>query len=136
MHLSLVRPDTPPLPPPVGAAPLLPSSAEPTWSLPAIARLLGVHMRSAKWQARYVEQLIAAENFPRPLPTMKGEVLIQDILPRRSRWLPAAVTAWFGLQLPVEAAEAIETQAAVQAADRLDAAAENLFANSDRDDAA
>ena len=129
MHLSLVSADRPP---PLPASHLaartpFPSAAEPTWSLPAIARLLGVNMRSPNWQARYVEQQIANAGFPRPLPTMRGEGLTHEIMPGRSRWLPAAVTAWIGLQMPIEAAEAVESEAAAQAADRLDAAADNLF---------
>lgn len=129
MHLSLVPASTPPrIPAPHPAAHVpFPTPTEPTWSLPAIARLLGVHMRSARWQARYVEQLIANAGFPRPLPAMRGEQLVQDILPRWSRWMPAAVTAWLGDQIPAEAAEALDSEAAIQAADRLDAAADNLF---------
>ncbi|BBC99118.1 hypothetical protein [Sphingobium sp. YG1] len=128
MHLSLVPAAAPPRIPPHPAAHVpFPTPTEPTWALPAIARLLGVHMRSAKWQARYVEQLIANAGFPRPLPMMKGEGLTHGILPRRSRWMPAGVTAWLGDQIPAEAAEALDSQAATEAADRLDAAAENLF---------
>jgi hypothetical protein len=138
MHLSLVTASPPPrLPAPHPAAHVpFPTPTEPTWSLSAIARLLGVHMRSAKWQARYVEQLIANAQFPRPLPTMRGEQLVQGILPRWSRWMPAAVTAWLGDQIPADAVEAMETAAATEAADRLDAAADTLFGPSGQDDAA
>lgn len=104
-----------------------PAPTEPTWSLPAIARMLGIHLRSARWQARYVDLLISNEGFPRPLPTMKGDGLVHDIVPRRSRWLPAAVTAWLADRLPAEAAEATATRDAQAAADRLDSAADTLF---------
>lgn len=105
----------------------LPERPEPTWSMAAIARMLGVNHRSERWQRAYFQQLIANAHFPKPLPTMHRGALVTDVVPRRSRWLPAAVTAWIGGQLPAEAHEAAESQAATEAADRLDAAADNLF---------
>lgn len=105
----------------------IPERAEPTWTMAAIARMLGVHYRSERWQRAYLTQLIANAHFPKPLPTMHRGALVTDVVPRRSRWLPAAVSAWIGGQLPSEALEAQATQDADAAADRLDAAADNLF---------
>jgi hypothetical protein len=99
----------------------------PTLTMAAIARELGVERRSLRWQRDYVASLIAKENFPAPLPILKGGVLSRDIQPTRSRWLAAGVRAWLGDQLPVEATEQADREAATAAADRLAAAADNLF---------
>ncbi|MEV4934399.1 hypothetical protein [Sphingobium sp. LSP13-1-1.1] len=106
----------------------LPERPEPTWSMAAIARMLGVNHRSERWQRAYFNQLIANAHFPKPLPTMHRGELVRDVVPRRSRWLPAAVTAWIGGQLPSEAAEQLASEEATAAANRLDAAADSLFA--------
>ena len=132
MHLAPVAADNvTPFPgahsPRFPSSPRPPAPTEPTWSLPAIARLLGIHARSDRWQARYVDLLISNEGFPRPLPTMRSDALVHDIVPKRSRWLPAAVTAWLADRLPAEAAEADATRDAQDAADRLDTALNALF---------
>jgi hypothetical protein len=108
----------------------IPDRADPTWTMAAIARMLGVHWRSERWQRAYFRDLIANARFPKPLPTRHLGGLVDDVVPRKSRWLPAAVTGWINGHLPSEALEAQAEQDATAAADRLDAAADNLFGGS------
>lgn len=105
---------------------------ETTWPMHAVARRLGQHHRSAKWQRDYLTALIASQNFPRPLPTMAAGQINTEISPTKSRWLAAAVQAWLDGFLPPEAVTARESEAANAAAARLDASADNLFAGSAR----
>lgn len=109
--------------------PRLPVAEAPQTTIPthAVARILGVQARSERWQCRYLDQLIAAEGFPRPLPTLVGGALSHSVNYKRSRWIRAAVQAWLNGTLPSGINAQIEDAEAQAAADRMDAAADTLF---------
>lgn len=103
------------------------------YSLFDCARLFGVYsrpnggMRSARWIAGYLEQLIAAEDFPAPFPVRVGRALVRTVTPR-SRWDVCAVDRWFDDRLPPGTLAADFDRAAADAAQRLAAAARNAVA--------
>lgn len=83
------------------------AAAAATYDVAAIARRLGVDRRSRPWQVRYVAKLIEERGFPKPLPTMLGDAVTEDIKPTWSRWIREAVDAWFDGQLPPSAVAAL-----------------------------
>lgn len=104
-----------------------PRRAEVTWPMYRVAAELGVGKRNARYQRDYLAALIENEGFPQPLPVLVKGALTREISPARSRWIAAAVQAWLDGTLPPGITAAIESIEAHDAADRLDAAADNLF---------
>jgi len=104
----------------------LPDAAAPTIDLFGLSQLLGIQLRGQGWRVRYVQALIDQQNFPKPLPQLRGEELSDKISPRYSRWLRGPVEAWLYGTVPPNLAGVIEDQAAKEAANRLDQAAEAL----------
>lgn len=82
-------------------------AATATYDIGAITRRMGVDRRSRPWQVRYLTRLIAERGFPKPLPTMYGAAVTDEIKPTWSRWVREAVDAWFDGQLPPSALAAI-----------------------------
>lgn len=74
----------------------------------------------------FLDDLIGAHGFPRPLPAPKHGGGVEIAVTPRSQWLRAGVLEWFGDFLPPEAAASLEGAAAAAAADDMDAAAGNL----------
>lgn len=91
-----------------------------------VKSLLGVHAMSDDRAVQYLRTLVSDHDFPRPLPTAlrKGAVTL-DVHPR-SRWVRAAVEAWFAGYIPPSAAATIDVQAMEAAAADMDAAALQL----------
>lgn len=104
----------------------VPPNNEATCTFYHVKALLGVQRFSDDRTAAYLRTLVSDHDFPRPLPTplRKGAVTL-DVHPR-SRWVRAAVDAWFAGYIPPAAAATIDAQAMQAAAHDMDAAALNL----------
>jgi hypothetical protein len=101
-----------------------PNEASPTCSILEICRRLGRdHYRSGR-RVTYLNKLIEQRGFPPPLPDMstRKRDLIADVTVN-SRWIRAAVEAWFDNFMPPEALASIDAAALAAAAAEMDDAA-------------
>lgn len=103
-----------------------------TYDLGAVIRRLGQERdsrgreRTTAYRTRYIQALIAKAGFPAPLPLMRGDKLIDDVLPA-SRWPIVAVDRWFGDRDPESAAQ-VDLAAERKAAGDMDARAAAIAA--------
>jgi hypothetical protein len=96
-------------------------------SLWYIATRLGVGERSEQWVLNYVRHLIANEGFPKPFPYigLQQKRARKDVH-LQSRWLRAAVDAWFDGFLPPHLVTVVDDRQAARDANTLDQRAEAL----------
>lgn len=95
-------------------------------SLWYIATRAGLTGRSDNWILNYVRMLHANEAFPEPLPNFTlGGVKRSGIL-FSSRWLRAAVDAWFYSFLPPALVAVVEEEQLAADAEKLDQRAQAL----------
>lgn len=90
-----------------------------------IARALGVPKYGDRRLATYLQRLVDSQGFPEPLPSLRGQELTEDAT-ADSRWIRAAVEAWFQDRLPPAVIAAMGTADREAAIDDMDAAANNL----------
>jgi len=96
-----------------------------------IAGRLGHRGRTERWLASYLEQLIANDGFPPPLPLYRGVGKLArkvDTITGSTRWTRAGVDAWFDGFLPPALAVAADERAALEHAATLDARAAEMAA--------
>jgi hypothetical protein len=95
-------------------------------SLWYIATRAGVSSRSDNWVLNYVRQLIANEGFPKPLPYFDLQGRKRPTIHNNSRWLRAAVDAWFDGFLPPQLVTVADEVRTIREAAILDERAEAL----------
>lgn len=99
---------------------------DPTCNAAWICKQLGQDGSEAVCTA-YIEGLIAARGFPRPLPhRAHGGKIVDHVHFQRSRWVRAGVVQWLGDYLPPSAAIALDKRAEAAAAAEMDRAALRL----------
>lgn len=94
-------------------------------SLFYVAGRLGQRERSPKWLADYLDQLIAKEGFPPPLPLYRSGKRVATI-GTFTRWTRDGVDAWFDGFLPPALGAAVDDQRLAEAAAVMDARAEQM----------
>lgn len=100
--------------------------ADPTCTAAWICKQLGQTGSEAVCTA-YLEGLIAARGFPKPLPhRAHGGAIADGVHYTRSRWVRAGVVQWLGDYLPPAAGAALTAQAEAEAAAEMDGAARRL----------
>lgn len=100
-----------------------------------VQKQLGRDGLSQPRMVQYLRRLIADHGFPAPLPTIvKGGKTTKDVHPS-SRWIRAAVIAWFDGYIPPDCAATIDDKAYAAAALSMDTAATNLRLVGGRDHA-
>lgn len=103
-----------------------------TCNLHYIRRELGQSC-SDRRMVLYLAQLIATEDFPRPLPTLvRGGTITREVH-RRSEWLREAVDAWIDGFTPPGAAAQLDRRDRQRAAADMDSSASNLRLVAGRD---
>lgn len=95
-------------------------------SLWYIATRAGVSGRSDNWILSYVRMLVANDDFPAPLPNYDLGGKKKDGILFSSRWLRAAVDAWFDGFLPPRLAAVADDRQLERDADILDQRADAL----------
>lgn len=103
-----------------------------TCSLRYIQRQLGADGMSDRRALSYVRQLIEEKHFPTPLPVRIGTRLVDEPVVK-SRWMRAAVDAWFAGFLSPDAADMADRKAMQAAAADMDGNAGNLRLVAGRD---
>jgi hypothetical protein len=93
-----------------------------------IARRAGISDRSDAWILNTIRNLIAQEAFPKPLPHFDLQGRRRDAVNLHSRWIRAAVDAWFDGQLPPHVAASIADRRAANDGALLDSRAGELAA--------
>lgn len=100
--------------------------ADPTCTAAWICKQLGQEGSEAVCTA-YLEGLIAARGFPRPLPhRAHGGKIVDGVSYTRSRWVRAGVLQWLNDYLPPAASAAMDKAAEAAAAADMDRAALRL----------
>jgi hypothetical protein len=94
-------------------------------SLWYIATRAGVSDKSDNWILNYVRELHANEHFPSPLPYYDSKKKRRGIH-MQSRWLRAAVDAWFDGFLPPHLVSVADDRRLERDADLLDSRAQEL----------
>jgi len=107
---------------------LLPAERQAGVSLWYIANRAGYGERGADWILNYVRLLHANESFPPPLPFFPLNGRKKAGIHFKSRWLRAAVDAWFDGFMPPQLALVAGNAQAARDAELLDARAAELAA--------
>jgi predicted DNA-binding transcriptional regulator AlpA len=93
-----------------------------------IAKKAGISDRSDGWILNTIRNWIAQENFPKPLPHYDLQNRRRAEVNLHSRWIRAAVDAWFDGQLPPHVLEGLADRTAANDAGLLDQRADELAA--------
>lgn len=70
-----------------------------TFDLHTVAARFGQQVRTPRWQITYLQRLVDNYNFPKPLPLMVADRMVDDVR-RLSKWDRNAVNAWFEDRAP------------------------------------